>query len=37
MLSLVGGGLGWLVASADRRSADRRSRWRAPTLDEQGA
>lgn len=31
--SLIGGGLGWLVAIADRRSADRRSRWRAPTLD----
>jgi hypothetical protein len=32
-LSLIGGGLGWLVAVADRRSADRRSRWRAPMLD----
>ncbi len=31
-LSLLGGGLGWLVAAADRRSTDRRSRWRAPTL-----
>jgi serine/threonine protein kinase len=35
-LSLLGGGLGWLVAIIDRRSADRRSRWRAPTLDGQG-
>jgi positive regulator of sigma E activity len=33
-LSLLGGGIGWLVASADRRSADRRSRWRAPMLEE---
>jgi serine/threonine protein kinase len=32
-LSLVGGGFGWAVAAADRRSADRRSRWRAPALD----
>ena len=31
-LSLVGGGLGWLVASGDRRSPDRRSRWRWPAL-----
>jgi hypothetical protein len=31
-LSLIGGGLGWAVAAADRRSADRRSRWRAPML-----
>jgi serine/threonine-protein kinase len=33
-LSLIGGGLGWAVAVADRRSADRRSRWRAPMLGE---
>jgi serine/threonine protein kinase len=32
-LSLLGGGLGWAVAAADRRSADRRSRWRAPMLE----
>jgi serine/threonine protein kinase len=31
--SLIGGMFGWLVAAADRRSADRRSRWRAPMLD----
>jgi hypothetical protein len=33
-LSLLGGGIGWLVAAGDRRSADRRSRWRAPMLEE---
>jgi hypothetical protein len=33
LMSLIGGGLGWLVAIADRRAADRRSRWRAPSLD----
>jgi hypothetical protein len=32
-LSVLGAGLGWLVARADRRSGDRRSRWRAPTLE----
>jgi serine/threonine-protein kinase len=36
-LSLLGGGLGWVVAVADRRSADRRSRWRAPMLAESAA
>jgi hypothetical protein len=31
-LSLLGGGGGWLVATVDRRTPDRRSRWRWPAL-----